>query len=423
VLGSLLWRAGEDVVLVGRAAHVAAIRAAGLNVEGVLGGFRATPHAEERLSARPELALLTVKTQDIVTALRESAELLQDVPIVVLQNGLRGEALAASVVPAAQLVSGVVALHAEYLVPGHVVVLQSEGLLIGRPDGRNDEVVERVRSVLDKALPTSVTSNMRGARWTKLIVNLNNVVPALCNASFTQVYREPTLRGLALGLMREGIAVAERAGIRLEPIPGTSLPLRKLVARLPFKGSTWQSVARGRPTEVEYLNGEIVRLGRELRVPAPLNELVLVLMQRVASEQRYLGAREIEEALRESKAETRIDALPRISRYGFGEIEVDGRSYAADVIITPERVLGTWRRKEGHRLDVADLAEIMSARPEVLVIGTGYYGRMAISDAARHYLGTQGVRLHAADTREAVDEFNRLQREAARVVAALHLTC
>lgn len=57
VLGSLLWRAGEDVVLVGRAAHVAAIRAAGLNVEGVLGGFNATPHAEERLSEKPELVL------------------------------------------------------------------------------------------------------------------------------------------------------------------------------------------------------------------------------------------------------------------------------------------------------------------------------------------------------------------------------
>ena len=127
--------------------------------------------------------------------------------------------------------------------------------------------------------------------------------------------------------------------------------------------------------------------------------------------------------MRQSKAETRIDARPRISRYGFGEIEVDGRSYAADVIITPERVLDTWRRKEGHRLDVADLAEIMSAKPEVLVIGTGYYGRMAVSDAARRYLGAQGVRLHAAETREAVDELNRLQREAARVVAALHLTC
>lgn len=307
VLGSLLWRAGKDVVLVGRAAHVAAIRAAGLSVEGVLGGFKATPHAEERLSAKPELALLTVKTQDIVTALRENAGLLGDVPIVVLQNGLRGEELAATVLPAAQLLSGVVALHAQYLVPGHVLLMQAEGLLIGRPDGRNDKLVERVRAVLDKALPTSVTTNIRGARWTKLIVNLSNVLPALCDASFKHVSRDPFLRGLAAGLMREGIAVAERAAIRLEPIPGTSLPLVDLVARLetrwPLKGPTWQSVARGQPTEIEYLNGEIVRLGRELQIPTPLNALAMALLQRVTSERRYLAISEIEQAFREAQAQ------------------------------------------------------------------------------------------------------------------------
>ncbi len=322
VLGSLLWRAGEDVVLVGRAAHVAAIRAAGLNVEGVAGGFNATPHAVERLSTRPELALLTVKTQDIVTALRENAAPLEGVPIVVLTNGLRGEELAATVMPAGQLVGGVVALHAQYLVPGHVVLMQSEGLLIGRPDGRNDELVERVRAVLDKAVPTSVTANMRGARWTKLIVNLNNVLPALCDTSFKQVYRDRYLRGLAVGLMREGIMVAQRAGVRLEPIPGTSLPLVRLVAylptalagavaarkaaqletRWPLKGSTWQSVTRGQPTEIDYLNGEVVRLGGELQVPTPLNALAVELMQRVTAGRRYLAVREIEQAFREAQA-------------------------------------------------------------------------------------------------------------------------
>ena len=321
-LGSLLWRAGEEVVLVGRAAHIAAIRAAGLSVEGVLGGFNATPHAEERLSATPELALLTVKTQDIVAALRANRAMLQDVPIVVLQNGLRGEELAASVVPQAQLVSGVVVLHAQYLVAGHVVLMQSEGLLVGRLSGENDALVGRVRAVLDKAVPTAVSSNIRGARWTKLIVNLNNVLPALCDASFKQVYQDRFLRRLAVGLMREGLAVAQRSGIRLESLPGTSVPLVRLVAylpdalagaiaarkaagietRWPLKGSTWQSVAREKPTEIEYLNGEIVRLGRELGVATPLNERVVALMQRVARERRHLDAREIEQAFRRASS-------------------------------------------------------------------------------------------------------------------------
>lgn len=292
MLGSLLWRAGEDVVLVGRAAQVAAIRAAGLSVEGVLGGFNAAPHAEERLSARPELVLLTVKTQDIVAALRENAAVLQGVPLVVLQNGLRGEALAASVLPGNPLVSGVVALHAQHLKAGHVVLLQSEGLLVGRLDQPNDALVERVRALLDKAVPTATCANMRGARWTKLIVSLHNVLPGLCGAPFRQTYKDPLLRALAVGMMREGIAVAERAGIHLESIPGTSVPLLELEKQL-LESPAARSSSPARPTEVDYLNGEIVRLGRSLGVATPLNEAAVRLAARVAATRRHLSLQEV----------------------------------------------------------------------------------------------------------------------------------
>jgi len=113
----------------------------------------------------------------------------------------------------------------------------------------------------------------------------------------------------------------------------------------------------------------------------------------------------------------------KITRYRFGEIEIDGRTYIADVIITPERVLDTWWRQQGHNLAVADLAEIMGAGPDILIVGTGYYGRMAIADETRRYLKAQRVALREAHTGEAVKQFNRLQQESARIVAALHLTC
>lgn len=113
----------------------------------------------------------------------------------------------------------------------------------------------------------------------------------------------------------------------------------------------------------------------------------------------------------------------RITGYRFGEIEIDGQTYRADVILTPERLIGDWWRQESHRLAVADLADILSVNPEILVVGTGYYGRMRIPEETRRYLQARGVELRQAHTREAAQEFNRLQREFARVVAALHLTC
>ncbi len=113
----------------------------------------------------------------------------------------------------------------------------------------------------------------------------------------------------------------------------------------------------------------------------------------------------------------------RIDAYEFGKIEIEGRTYTSDVIIGPEKVMDSWWRKEGHRLHVDDLQDIMKARPQVVVIGTGYFGRMRVPNETREYLEARGVEVREAETSRAVEEFNRLQQEYARVVGALHLTC
>jgi hypothetical protein len=112
-----------------------------------------------------------------------------------------------------------------------------------------------------------------------------------------------------------------------------------------------------------------------------------------------------------------------IEDYRFGDIRIAGRSYTTDVIVTPEGVRDGWWRREGHRLHREDLDEVLAARPQALVIGTGYHGRMVVPPAVRQWLEAQGIQVHEAPTAEAVKRFNALQREYARVVAALHLTC
>ena len=113
----------------------------------------------------------------------------------------------------------------------------------------------------------------------------------------------------------------------------------------------------------------------------------------------------------------------RIRAYRFGSIDVDGQGYTSDVIITPERVVDTWWRREGHKLLVADLTDVVAAKPDIVVVGTGYFGRMAISQDARDHLESRGIHVRVARTRQAVQEFNQLQDRRSRVVAALHLTC
>ena len=113
----------------------------------------------------------------------------------------------------------------------------------------------------------------------------------------------------------------------------------------------------------------------------------------------------------------------RIGADRFGRIDVDGQTYTSDVIITPELVVDTWWRRESHNLVIADLSDVVAAKPDIVVVGTGYFGRMAVSEEARRYLEAQGIAVHTARTRQAVQDFNQLQSQRPRVVAALHLTC
>jgi hypothetical protein len=113
----------------------------------------------------------------------------------------------------------------------------------------------------------------------------------------------------------------------------------------------------------------------------------------------------------------------KIRNYAFGRIDIDGTAYTSDVIIYPEHVQAHWWRKEGHSLCMEDLEEVLRDPPQVLVIGTGCYGQMRPPPATLEALRACGIEPRVMKTGEAVAEFNRMLREAARVVAALHLTC
>lgn len=113
----------------------------------------------------------------------------------------------------------------------------------------------------------------------------------------------------------------------------------------------------------------------------------------------------------------------QINEYSFGKIVVDGIAYRSDVIITPERIIDTWWRKEGHRLDKCDLVDILDAHPDCILVGTGYYGRMKIPDETMDYLRSKNIQLEYSPTKDAVVRLAELQQEYARIVAAFHLTC
>ena len=112
-----------------------------------------------------------------------------------------------------------------------------------------------------------------------------------------------------------------------------------------------------------------------------------------------------------------------IERYSTGAITVDGKVYHKDVKILHGQVKGDWWRNEGHEVDVDDVNDILAARPGVLVIGTGYAGRMRVAGALKSALSDHHIRLISKDTHEATEIFNTLASEGEDVAGAFHLTC
>lgn len=114
-----------------------------------------------------------------------------------------------------------------------------------------------------------------------------------------------------------------------------------------------------------------------------------------------------------------------IDSYEFGVIIINGKRYTSDVIIFPDHVVDDWWRREGHKLHVEDLKEVLNVepKPKVLVVGTGYYGLMKVSSEVESALKYHGIELVVQPTREACRAFNELLKSNRRVAAAFHLTC
>ncbi|MEW6555908.1 MAG: MTH938/NDUFAF3 family protein [Elusimicrobiota bacterium] len=111
----------------------------------------------------------------------------------------------------------------------------------------------------------------------------------------------------------------------------------------------------------------------------------------------------------------------QIEFYDFGEIVINGKKYNSDVIIYPDTVQSSWWRKQGHSLCVDDLNDVISAKPEIIIVGTGYSGCMTIPVETKKQIENQNIKLIVENTKKATELHNKLQNK--NVITCLHLTC
>lgn len=320
VIGGLLSKAGEDVTLIGRKPHVDAINKNGLILEAESGKTVIQVKAAENLDFTPDLALLTVKTQDVESSVRKAQLFLSGAQVVTMQNGVQSDDIVAGVLGKENIISGIVLLNIGFLEPGkaeYSKVLSKTALLIGEPFSAKGKRLQSLSTLFNKALPTDISDDIRGAHWTKLLQNLNNGVPAVTGLPIQEGNQYSQIRELNIKLMKEGLEVIKIAGIKTAPVPGFTVSLIETIAKMPLAesssmlkniieslgklpvlGSTLQSIKRGKSTEIDYLNGEIVNLGKKAGIPTPVNSLIVGLVHQVESTGKFLTVDELTQRLR-----------------------------------------------------------------------------------------------------------------------------
>ena len=265
------------------AAHVAAINEHGLRLSGageVVGRVRATSDAAELPPC--EFGIVATKSMHTSAAVAAAAHAFRDGCVASVQNGAGNEELIAEHV--ARVVRGTTFPAGRIVEPGHVQWDVKGETTLGpfEPAPAPAAEVERLADACTRAgMPTLAVADARGPQWKKLIFNAaSNPVGALTGLTHGRVCEGEALRRLVSGLIAEGIAVAVAQGIA-DVGDVEALIDHAAVVAYDHKASMLQDVQARRATEIDFLNGAIVRFGREFGVPAPLNETIVALVKGV----------------------------------------------------------------------------------------------------------------------------------------------
>jgi 2-dehydropantoate 2-reductase len=276
--GGMLARAGHRVTFIARPQHVEAIRRDGLRME--------TKHFDEyvRLDAVSEpdgvrdadLVLFCVKSMDTEAAGRQMLPFLRpDTLVLCLQNGVDNAERLRSVLPRHEVAAAVVYVATEMAGPGHLKH-HGRGELEIEPARGGERVAQALR---EAGVPAVTSGNVRGALWLKLVLNCAyNAVSAIARKPYGEAVRGEGIWDVMRDVVDECLAVARAEGVQLPA--DAHAATRKLVESIPSQfSSTAQDLARGKATEIDFLNGYVVRRGQALGIPTPANRVLWALVK------------------------------------------------------------------------------------------------------------------------------------------------
>ncbi|MBV8620485.1 MAG: ketopantoate reductase family protein, partial [Curvibacter sp.] len=203
--------------------------------------------------------------------------------VLSLQNGLGHEDILADIVGPQRVLAGKTYVGGVMLAPGRIIAgTEGKETLIGELDGRSSPRAEAIAQAFKQAgLATTLSDNILGAMWDKLLINVaTGAVSAITRLGYGPLYRIPEIEATAVAAVQEAMQVAAAAGVRLSHTEARAAWL-KAAAGLPedFKTSMLQSLEKGSVTEIDFINGAVVRWGLRHGIPTPVNSTLVACVK------------------------------------------------------------------------------------------------------------------------------------------------
>lgn len=276
--GGMLARAGHDVTLIGRPAHVQAVHAHGLRMQTQSFDEQVPLSASTEASAvaGADLVLFAVKSTDTEIAGEQMRPHLSPGAVVLcLQNGVDNAERLRTVLPDHEVAAAVVYVATEMAGPGYLRH-HGRGELVIEPSAGS---VQAAQALTAAGVPTEISDNVRGALWAKLVLNCTyNALSAVGRIPYGQLVQRPGVTDLMTDVVAECLAVAAADGVT---IPGdVHTAVRRIAETMPTQySSTAQDLMRGKPSEIDHLNGYVVLRGQALGIPTPANRALWVMVK------------------------------------------------------------------------------------------------------------------------------------------------
>ncbi len=286
-LGGTLVEGGSEVWLINRSKpHIDAITASGLTLISSEGEKTIKVNAALNCDGIgvADLIIILVKSFHTRAAIQSALPLIGEETVVLsLQNGLGHEALLAEEIGEKRLIAGKTYVGGVMQAPGRIIAgTKGKETIIGELDGRITERILKIAETFKQAgLWLTVSENVLGTLWDKLLINVaTGAVSAISGLTYGELYQIPELEQTALAAVNEAIEVARAKGIHLS-ISSAKDAWTLAAKGLPytFKTSMLQSLEKGSMTEIEFVNGAVVREGKTCGILTPVNETLLACVK------------------------------------------------------------------------------------------------------------------------------------------------